>query len=309
MLGLVDYNSEEEEEASKSDVEAHPLKASHDAPQAAIGSTDPSAKDNEARNLKYAIETFEAPSVEAPSVEASAASESTTATTLPLQPAAGPYPPAGPELGPSLPQAEEDGDEDPDTVPLSPYSASRLATRNLTMPPVPNFDIPPSPPGSPPPTSTKKFARFLQLKKQGVHFNEKLANSTALRNPALLQKLMEFAEIDEKDQYATALPEDLAVPTTFPPWAYADQLAETQKKIQKRRDEAKKKGEPVGFVSATASNASGRSGMYMGQKGASATEGGMAGSSKEKPVLTESGKREEPRRNRFRSRSKSPRRR
>jgi hypothetical protein len=77
------------------------------------------------------------------------------------------------------------------------------------MPPVPNFDIPDAP--SPPAQNSeeaatlaavaKQFERFLELKKQGIHFNERLQNSTSLRNPSLLPKLMAFAEITEEDCY------------------------------------------------------------------------------------------------------------
>jgi hypothetical protein len=142
----------------------------------------------------------------------------------------------------------------------SSYESSREAIRNLTMPPVPNFSIPPSPPGSPPPGSTKKFAHFLKLKKQGVHFNERLQNTPALKNPTLFQKLRQHAGISEEEQYATTLPGDLAVPTSFPPWAYADELNKSQAKIrQKKEDEAKKKPrEAIDFVPATGSSASSR---------------------------------------------------
>ncbi|KAG9885164.1 hypothetical protein KCV02_g19196, partial [Aureobasidium melanogenum] len=105
----------------------------------------------------------------------------------PLCPALGPV--AGPAAGPSPmpePRAPLDSAEDEDaSAPPSPYTANRLMLRNLTMPPVPNFQIPPSPPGSPPPDTTTKFARFLDLKKKGTHFNQRLYHSSALRNPGL----------------------------------------------------------------------------------------------------------------------------
>ena len=132
--------------------------------------------------------------------------------------------------------------------------------RNLTLPRTANFDIPDSPPGSPPPGPTAKIARFLELKKQGVHFNEKLERSAALRNPSLLLKLRDFAGISDEDQYASSLPPDTALPTSFPPWAYADQLAKTQEKISKKREEerARTQREAVEFVPATAFENSGR---------------------------------------------------
>lgn len=127
------------------------------------------------------------------------------------------------------------------------------------MPPVPNFDIPPSPPGSPPPATEKKFAHFLQLKKQGVHFNEKLAKSSALKNPSLMQKLMDFADISEADQYTTTLSKDIWDPHGFPQWAYKEELAKSQQKVLKKKEE-EKLGGPREFVPAAASGDSSRNG-------------------------------------------------
>lgn len=116
------------------------------------------------------------------------------------------------------------------------------------MPPIPNFAIPESPPGSPSLRATKKFDKFLKLKKQGVHFNQKLESSSALANPTLFQKLMDYVGIDEQSQYASALPEDVAVPTKFPEWMYADQLNKTQEELT-RKKEQEMRGQPRHFVS------------------------------------------------------------
>jgi hypothetical protein len=189
------------------------------------------------------------------------------------------------------------------------------------MPPVPNFDIPPSPPGSPPPASAKKFTRFLELKKQGIHFNAKLETSSALKNPNLLPKLREFAGIDEKDSLATALPGDLAVPTSFPAWAYADQLNKTQQVIKKKREEeqAQKQRESIHFVPATVSGASSRAATPSSSRGgaSSVAERVMAGLDREKvrsPLAQDGAKRKdegiggkvEAKRSRFDRRSRSP---
>jgi HCNGP-like protein len=151
-----------------------------------------------------------------------------------------------------------DAEEGNLSAPSSPYSATVAGIRNLTMPPVPNFDIPPSPPGSPPQPSTKKFANFLELKKKGVHFNAKLDSSSAIRNPAVLPKLLEFAGIDHYDQYALALPEELSIPTSYPPWAYGEELNKNQQKLLKRREADKSKSvrERIDFVSSVAGSSS-----------------------------------------------------
>lgn len=169
----------------------------------------------------------------------------------------------GPALGPSAENSTAsllpESDEIIDAPPRSPYSAGRALLRDLTMPSVPNFDIPPSPPGSPPPATEKKFAHFLQLKKQGVHFNEKLAKSSALKNPSLMQKLMDFADISEEEQYASTLPKDVWDPSGFPKWAYKEELKKSADKILKQR-EAEKVGAPRDFVPATTSGDSSRGG-------------------------------------------------
>lgn len=152
---------------------------------------------------------------------------------------------------------EEEMDAD---VPQSPYSRSRAKIRDLTLPSQPNLDIPPSPPGSPAQSTNAKFAHFLELKKKGVHFNEKLANSSALKNPSLMQKLMDFADISEEDQYSNTLPDNMWDSTKFPRWAYKEELVKSQQQVLKKREEAKARGqrEAVEFVSA--SNDSSRSG-------------------------------------------------
>lgn len=133
------------------------------------------------------------------------------------------------------------------------------------MPTVPNFDIPDSPP-PPPPNSeedaalaatTKKIERFLELKKQGIHFNERLQNSSSLRNPSLLPKLMEFAGISREDSHATSLPESLAVPVKWPEDCYIESLLRQNEKKQKKRLADREK---LDFVPASKSAQSSSSG-------------------------------------------------
>ena len=177
---------------------------------------------------------------------------------------------AGPQL--------EEAENGTISAPQSPYSTTRAVVRDLTLPTVPNFNIPDSPPGSPPPGMEKKLSHFLELKKQGVHFNEKVANSSALKNPSILGKLMTFAGLEESNQYATTLPKELWDPQGFPPWAYHEELAKAQDEAQKEREKemARTQRETIDFVSASgqASMASAAGGR--GLKG-SAAERVMAG--------------------------------
>jgi hypothetical protein len=173
----------------------------------------------------------------------------------------------GPVLGPSAPDPvdvamPELPEDDGDFAPQSPYSTERALIRDLTLPTAPNYDIPPSPPGSPDSNTNAKFKHFLSLKQQGVHFNGKLAKSSALKNPSLMQKLMDFSGISESDQYATTLPKDIWDPSAFPEYAYKEELSKSQQQIRKKLEEKKARGqrESVDFVPATASGESSRSG-------------------------------------------------
>ncbi|QYT02488.1 hypothetical protein H0G86_009490 [Trichoderma simmonsii] len=181
----------------------------------------------------------------------------------------GPVPQNAVPLGPSLPPAdaaiantlpEPDG---PQESPSSPYSFNRGLIHDLTLPSVPNLDIPPSPPGSPPPGSNKKVEQFLELKKKGVHFNSKLEQSTALRNPSLMDKLLDFVGIDEVGQYETTLPKELWDPRGFPDWAFRDKLSKSREKIAKEKEADRAAGgrTAIDFVPSNASSSGGAQGL------------------------------------------------
>lgn len=125
----------------------------------------------------------------------------------------------------------------------SPFSASRALVHDLTLPTVPNLDIPPSPPGSPNPAANAKFEHFLSLKKQGVHFNAKLAGSSSLKNPSLLMKMMEHAGIDEPSQYSTSLSPELWDVSTLPPWGFKEELLRAQQEARQRVEDKQSSGQ------------------------------------------------------------------
>ncbi|KAF4123362.1 HCNGP-like protein [Geosmithia morbida] len=170
-------------------------------------------------------------------------------------------------VGPSLPPpSEEEPGIDDDYVaaitaatPGSPYSANRALLHDLTLPSVPNLDMPPSPPGSPPRATSAKFTQFLDLKKKGVHFNAKLESSTALRNPGLTEKLMDFADIGTGDdpvcQYETTLPLDIWNPRALPDSAYRGHLRRGQERAEAEREAQRAAGgrTAVEFVPASSS--------------------------------------------------------
>ncbi|KAI9863717.1 MAG: hypothetical protein M1830_006146 [Pleopsidium flavum] len=209
----------------------------------------------------------------------------------------------GPIVGPTGPPAPPAPLNGAASGSQSPYSANRTLLHDLTLPAYPNLNIPLSPPGSPPPGMNEKFTHFLELKRRGVHFNEKLANSPALKNPSLLRKLMEFAAIGDQDQYASTLPKDLWDTTGFPPWAYKEDLAKAQQEMLKKKEEekAKKQREAIEFVSGTTSATSSRGGTpttLAGGKGlrGSAAERVMAGLDRDKtrcPHVSDSANRKD----------------
>ncbi|KAL8740917.1 MAG: hypothetical protein Q9190_006429 [Brigantiaea leucoxantha] len=187
-------------------------------------------------------------------------------------------------VGPLLTYSSDLGDARSSSGPNSPFSAQRASIRDLTLPVAPNLDIPPSPPGSPLLESEKKFEHFLELKKQGVHFNEKLASSPALKNPRLLQKLMQSAGLAENDQYATTLPKTIWDPSSFPAWAFKEELAKTQQATQQKRSDLSTKTQRsnLEFVSARNNETSKKptSAVDGPKSGLSAAERVMAGLSR-----------------------------
>jgi hypothetical protein len=124
---------------------------------------------------------------------------------------------------------------------------------------VPNLDIPPSPPGSPDAKANAKFGHFLSLKKQNVHFNEKLAVSTSLKNPSLLRKLMEHAGIDDQAQYFTSLPLEVWDVASLPTWGFKEELLKAQREFHQKAEEQSITGQrdTIDFVAATSANSNG----------------------------------------------------
>ncbi|KFG87752.1 hypothetical protein MANI_112613 [Metarhizium anisopliae] len=140
--------------------------------------------------------------------------------------------------------------EPPETsAPSSPYTTTRSLIHDLTLPSVPNLDIPPSPPGSPPPQTSSKFQQFLTLKRQGTHFNSKLEQSAALRNPSLTDKLLSFVDLSGPAQYETTLPLELYDPSGFPEWSYRDKLRRAREDVVKAREEKAGGRSSIEFVS------------------------------------------------------------
>ncbi|KAK7731034.1 hypothetical protein SLS53_008905 [Cytospora paraplurivora] len=251
-MALIDYeSSDEDEEVQHTEIPAEKVEATQDV-RASVSSPEPSVvREAEARQPSPVPQPE--PSTEAPSIGPSVPSESAL-------------------MGPTLPPADgtedypegEGMDVDPDVQPepsqppLSPYTTNRTLIHNLTMPTVANLDIPPSPPpGSPSSDAaqaalTAKFDKFLELKrKKGVHFNARIADSHAFKNPAQTDKLLAFVGLEPEgtEQYGTVLPRELWDPAAFPEWAYRKELRKAQERNQ--REAGRKEGEAVQFVPAS----------------------------------------------------------
>lgn len=170
--------------------------------------------------------------------------------------------PSGPVLGPASGPMPINQAHSPDGCLAggrsSPFSATRALIQDLTLPPVPNLDIPPSPPGSPDAAANAKFEHFLSLKRQGVHFNSKLASSSSLKNPSLLMKMMDHAGIDEASQYNTSLSAELWSTSNLPRWGYKEELLRTQQEIRQNMEEKRASGQrsSLEFVPGSTANAS-----------------------------------------------------
>ncbi|KAL2160947.1 hypothetical protein VTH06DRAFT_8659 [Thermothelomyces fergusii] len=111
----------------------------------------------------------------------------------------------------------------------------------------------------------------IRTRGRGVHFNERLAGSSGMANPALADKLLAFVGVGTEfdadgdasadaggggggggrglEQYATVLSADVwDGGASFPEWAYRGALRRTQERVAKERERAR--GEAVEFVSA-----------------------------------------------------------
>lgn len=154
----------------------------------------------------------------------------------------------------------------------------REAIQRLTASQMPVKAIPPSPPGSPNPTANARFARFLELKKKGIHFNEDLAQKSSYLNPSLFSTMLHRAGLEDQTQYQTSLPTNLWDISSFPDDVYYEHLGKHQQTIREKKEETKKAQSAAGtrvleFVPPHNSNhASSNSTLHSNSTGSSVTE-------------------------------------
>lgn len=98
----------------------------------------------------------------------------------------------------------------------------RLSTMPILPPDLDDFGIPPSPPGTPAPSLSKKLDNFRQLRERGVFFNDRLGENRGFRNPKLLERLRGYVGIE--DEYGSHLPREVWNPHDFTDDQYFDKI-------------------------------------------------------------------------------------
>ncbi|MCJ1239989.1 hypothetical protein MMC14_007989 [Varicellaria rhodocarpa] len=242
MSGLVEYNSSDDDEDDMKGVKAASIRTAT-AYNLQLSSSHLEGNNESSHTSTRCLHRKE----DNPNGQIQIDSISTSKEAPQLPSSSNDYP-----IGPSAETRGDRTNNEDTSAPQSPYLVSRAIMRDLTLPTIPNLDIPLSPPGSPPPGVDKRFGHFLKLKMQGVHFNEKLARSSALKNPSLLRKLMDSAGIEDYDQYESTLPNGKWNPASFPSWAYKEELAKSQQEVTKKKEEerARTQRESIEFISA-----------------------------------------------------------
>jgi hypothetical protein len=136
-------------------------------------------------------------------------------------------PPKRPSLRPSSPQAitlDSPASDEPEY--MTPLAYTNSLIRQATMPVLPpdldDFGIPPSPPGSPDTSLSRKLDNFRQLRERGVYFNDRLGGNKGFRNPRLLERLRGYVGVE--DEYGSHLPTTVWNPHGFKEDQYFDKL-------------------------------------------------------------------------------------
>ncbi|TGJ73379.1 hypothetical protein EYR41_000479 [Orbilia oligospora] len=208
MLGLVQYDSDEEDSQEIEEPQSpQESSANIKGGSKAVDTATPaiSTKDAASRNV---IAPVAAPTSAVLAISSPPPIQGPQVPSQNENDTFGPMRPVSIEI--EYPPSDEGENSRPTSPPLSPYSHARSLLRSYTIPNLtPDFSIPESPPGSPPAATSKKFATFLNLKKKKVHFNQKLSQTMALRNPNLLENLMMHVGMDSVGQYASNWRKDI----------------------------------------------------------------------------------------------------
>ncbi|KAI8824457.1 HCNGP-like protein-domain-containing protein [Fimicolochytrium jonesii] len=96
------------------------------------------------------------------------------------------------------------------------------------------MDIPSEPDGEPNPITQAKIEKWLAIKASGTHFNDRLEQTHAFRNPSIMSKLIEYLDLDE---LGSNYPKDIFDPHSFPKEAFFDQIAQAQDTLQQQQQQ------------------------------------------------------------------------
>ncbi|KAG8933378.1 hypothetical protein FRC02_012054 [Tulasnella sp. 418] len=132
----------------------------------------------------------------------------------------------------------------------------REMLRPLPIEGVEDWDIPPEPEEAYDPTLKAKVASFHSLKKQGKHYNDSLMRNKSFRNPHILEKLVEFVNLEETK--GTNFPKDVWDPFDVQPEWYADKIAVLQKARSEEKLKAQAPGQRTKIIFQSSSSASAR---------------------------------------------------
>jgi hypothetical protein len=66
-----------------------------------------------------------------------------------------------------------------------------------------------------------KMEKWTELRRNGTSFNGALMNNKGFRNPSIMNKLIEFLELDE---YGSNYPKEEYDPRGFPPESFLEEL-------------------------------------------------------------------------------------
>ncbi|GAQ84282.1 hypothetical protein KFL_001830100 [Klebsormidium nitens] len=105
--------------------------------------------------------------------------------------------------------------------------------------------MPPPPEGKCSDELQLKFARWVELLKQGRSFNESMRSSKPYRNPDFLAKVVAYHEIDE---IGSCFAKDVFDPHGLPEEDFYDNLATAQRQEAEQREQEKRKLGKVDFV-------------------------------------------------------------
>ncbi|KAI9033266.1 HCNGP-like protein-domain-containing protein [Hyaloraphidium curvatum] len=139
---------------------------------------------------------------------------------------------------PSEPSPRRDADEDADESRIAPADGTGppnpVTRRNEILAPK-NKDrlvLPPEPEGAVDPQLQAKMEKWTQLKREGTSFNKALMNNKAFRNPSIMNKLIEFLDLD---QFGSNFPPDSFDPRGFGPESFLEELTKAQNQRSEQR--------------------------------------------------------------------------